>query len=456
MLVAVVTQPWNQPEKVATPLETGTFPDGTVIEILEATGASNLRMESHRRPSIWALGRSVHGGTYHFEGVRLNLEFLNHCFIKAELQQDYPSLILLARMRDSNDLPVSTDFSVFYNSSQQASYGEIVRNQTGFFDEFDHVSDNLAAREIPYFLEVEDGRGGWTPLSGPIIGDDQDGRGFFVTPVFPRLSPRLKLRSHRPGHTPVIIEIDNPGHNPSGKPVWTVDPIPSQIDLGEVALEVTGLEYGEAGEHFIPIPEFLLHPKYGHSPEEYQWHLIWMGDESGNQAQSFVPLPGTAKIRFGGYVIPSKSYRWRESQADFVAEGVWRGSSPHVDLTITDEGQKMGMEHMTLTPPTGRQKRWTFSFKGEARESKVPETFHLVVFLDEESESDAVHHGRSGSSSGSANGDLEYEMDITWQGVISSGQKVRVAFVKRPRPAIFETTLAIPTQDKMRLRSSAN
>lgn len=425
-------------------LAEGEFSNGFRVQILAAEAADSFRLSGRRDGFEIGLASTNRGFTYGWSNMDFEVAFKDGVFDFVELKRPSPGLIVLFWFTDEagNEAPPEFSYSVEYDE-----LAEMVRDDDKVFKAFEEVRSGGTPVSGPeYTIEVEDGGGGWLRMSGPFAIDGLDGRALAAAPVFPRVSPKLKLRLIRDRvEDAVVIDIPNPGFNPDGFPEWTADEKPWRRKLTEAAVVVEEINELRYRGRIFPSPKFVIDPHGDHPPEAFEVRGNGVADEAGNRANSteFCLLPGTRRLRFHGELTRSRHYQWTPAEVQTIAEGIWTGKNSTEALQLLPGSQKAGVKSMSLSRPATPDEKWKIAFNGQALKSDLPKRFVIVVFVGEEAASSKISHSLNGEASRRSGGLEIYDYYSNWRGEIEPGQRVRVAFLPDPVSEAFYFTLPI-------------
>lgn len=381
----------------------------------------------------YALGG--HGSVIQIQAVNGRIEL-------GRFQYPNAAFILLATIEDNNGNPVSSNYFTSWGS--QDLY-EIIRDDSGVFD---GMRDTTTAP--PWTLEVSKGDGTWIPTAGPFIPNERDGRGFYLTPVFPRSIPKLTLRfNFGDDSEPKTIEVPNPGYSPPS-PNWTADPQPWIKELGEIALSVEEIKrHRSPSGQFYTSLDVKLHPRIDQPADAWHYQLSTVSDRFGNQCGNadFDLMPGVEFVRYTYVVRREPSFSWPAAETVELGELVWpkSGSSP-VAATLTAAAERMDIRTLTLAEDGHSRrfdsKQWSVNIQAEGKDrSRGPEFGdHFTIILGNGTHSTgAINTGSGGSSYSSTASSYKIELDTSWCGEIPDGERVWIVktIPRNPMEASF-------------------
>jgi hypothetical protein len=175
-------------------LASANFSDGVRLELYDAALGSETGFSRHTRPNL--VPSVSNGASQGYEGGGLSLKTRIQDGQLASFtlsnQRQTPMLGIVFRLLGTDNRPLSTDrFHSLGELLQITRSGSRFIKLSGLGDIHPHEE------RLDWSVEVEDGRGGWLLMVGPIVADSEDGRAIAVCHVYPRDREKLRIRISR-------------------------------------------------------------------------------------------------------------------------------------------------------------------------------------------------------------------------------------------------------------------
>lgn len=433
--VAFFLFPPPPPFEETPPIATADFPVEEQFHILRAELGIELAIDFPRERRF-AFGTTSSSGMGVTRFISMGLNRAAGELTQASCELPRPGLILVAKHEDMKNNPMVSD-QVFAPSPFEEHF-RISWGPSSVYSGAGSLKKGTLSTPLVR-IEVEDGAGGWLPMSSPIVPHKLDGRGFSVGRIFPRRKPDLAIRVTRDGETRVLT-IPNPGYAPSF-PTWTATPQPWKLSFGDCELEmrIEDTQPGLFGQQ-LPKPKFEKMPAT-QSKNAFFPAIESVSDETGNEArdfQTFAILPGTKTVRIDGTLVRTRNYRWEAADVIFFAEGTCRNSTKEADWKLLSPALTAGIH--TIEWENAKPGLWLINLKIEGDAARTPwlRSQPIVLFLD----GSTVQDGQINRTGSSYNEKLA-EFRYSWTGDLKSGQKFRLGYPRRAVESPFSITIPV-------------
>lgn len=480
---------WKRTPLLPPPIATGTFTDGSKIELLQVT-TGRIQHAVHQ-PTVMHRDQTRSFAANGNPGVSTQTNMVTHEVDGIGMETLLPDPLLI-EFRWTNPA------GVLLRPERVQNQSWVVRTMgsSGSLEQCPSAQDMMAMvakeEDCPEILvQMADGQGGWLNVDGPVVSpEDPHALCFGIMAAWPRSQAELKLRFIIYGKPPLEFTVPNPrvvAVTPSAeKPAA----LPAEFKHPEFAVRLRKVESFPIRENFpLVSPEVHFEDQRGKG-WFWHWKLTEAEDESGNRvfidaayrrrgeiAEGFLLSPVGNLVRIRGQVHPTSAYPRKVSECTIVGEGVLDPSGV-LALSKTAAAEELGVTHLSSAPlgsnevvdmvsmalagqdvkdrvlPGDRAitpQAFEITVDGELNQQQARQAeakhgailkWQIVVFLDDEGESDGViAFRRSSTSVGAAKlGKLdrqssEYSQTYGWGGRIVPGQRVRVGLVA-PKPPV--------------------
>lgn len=434
-------------------MATASFSDGVRLEVYDVTLGIETGFSRRTRPHWlpWvssSASQSYHGGGMVFKTRGKDGQFAS---IDVSNQRQTPMLGMVFRLIGKDRLPLSTDR---YHS--QGELLHIIRSGS-LFERMDNYND-IQPHEgrLDWSVEVEDGRGGWMLMAGPIVVHSEDGRAIALSHAYPSDRQNLRVRVSRKtasGRESVEVSVPTPGFK-SSVAALSPEPLPATRKVGDY--EVTLSDFSLAGGKFLLPKLEAKHPFARPDDVDISTHFE---DRFGNvipHLSGMMPLPGEDVLRIVGEVNRSaETFPYLESEVEVFAEGIWSADASKRQIKLTETAKARGIRSITLTPGSGSKegrrqlpRQLEIQVQGGMTETEWKawerdmNRYAICVFPDGSARSQGESQ-HAGSNWGTNGGKVGFNLNAGWNGDIEEGTPIRIGCPRKIPPVPFSFQAAL-------------
>jgi hypothetical protein len=444
---------WRQLEPVSAnhkslpTVATASFSDGVRLEIYQVSLGLETGFSRRTRPH-WLPGLSNSlSRTYNGGGLEFNTRLQDGQFASLSLvnQLKTPMLGMVFRLIGEIHQPLSTDR--FHSPGECL---QITRSGSLFKDITSYGAVQPNEDRLDWTVEVEDGRGGWILMSGPIVANSEDGRAIAVCHAYPRDRQSLRIRFSRKssaGPQRVEVQVPTPGFKPTFAAL-TPDALPSIKKAGDFEVTLSELSNFE-GKLLLP-KVVAKHPVATSDAIEVSTRFE---DRFGNvipHLNGMMPLPEEPVLRVLGEVnrVPS-IFPYLEKEVEIIADVIWFADEKKRQIVLTDSAQAQGVRSLVIKPGSGLKEGrkqlphlFEIELKGVMTEAEWRTwendlNRHAICVFPKGSDRAQGESRYANSNWGTHSGKVDFTLCAAWCGHLKDGTPIRIGYPRKVPPATF-------------------